>query len=341
MKEYIPSLNGLRAISIILVLFAHVVLKNFHFIENPGGQIGVTIFFIISGYLITLLLLKEEETKGTISLRSFYIRRTIRIFPIYYFLLAVYLILQLAGVLNFSTNSWITSLTYTKYFTVTNGSEWESGHLWSLSIEEHFYLIWPLIFKFLKKYRIFLAFAIIIIVTLIRLVTDVSVMHILTRGDALMWGCVFAIYSNRLMFFLNSIKKEFQLVPFIILLLVLAFKRFFTLMGAHEYENWVTTFFGSYGLLTNLSVGFVILISIHCSNTVWYRFLNNGILNYIGKLSYSIYLWQQLFFSSRLERLSSFPYNIVAIFIVAFLSFNLVEKPFLNLRSRLNPILKK
>jgi len=333
MKEHIPSLNGLRAISIFLVLFAHIVLKNFNFTENPGGQIGVSIFFVISGYLITLLLLKEEESKGTISLKGFYIRRTIRIFPIYYFLLFVYLILEVAGILSFSTNSWITSLTYTKYFSINKGSEWESGHLWSLSIEEHFYLIWPIIFKNFRKYRVGFASSVICIVTLLRLTSDVSVMHIFKRADALMWGCIFAIYSNQLVAALKSRKGFFTIVPFITLLLVLAFKRVFTLMGIDQYKNYVTTFCGSYGLLTNLSIGFIILISIHYKDNIWYNFLNNGVLNYIGKLSYSIYLWQQLFFSSHLGGLSSFPYNIFLIFIVSFLSFNLIEKPFLSFKS--------
>jgi peptidoglycan/LPS O-acetylase OafA/YrhL len=333
MKEHIPSLNGLRAISIFLVLFAHIILKNFNFTENPGGQIGVTIFFVISGYLITLLLLKEEESKGTISLKSFYIRRTIRIFPIYYFLLFVYLILELVGVLNFCTNSWITSLTYTKYFPIKNGSEWESGHLWSLSIEEHFYLIWPLIFKNFRKYRVWFASLVIGIVTLCRLTTDVSVMHILTRGDALMWGCIFAIYNSRLVTALKSRSNFFAIIPFVTLIVVLTFKRIFTLMQFQHFQNYVTTFFGSYGLLTNLSIGFIIIISIHYKDNGWYNFLNTAMLNYIGKLSYSIYIWQQLFFSSSLGKLSSFPLNIIVIFIVAVLSFNLIEKPFLNLRS--------
>ncbi|HEX8459838.1 MAG TPA: acyltransferase, partial [Segetibacter sp.] len=255
MKEYIPSLNGLRAISIFFVLFAHVLLKNFNFSENPGGQIGVNIFFVISGYLITLLLLREEENNGFISLKNFFIRRTIRIFPIYYILLLVYLILEIAGILRFSTNSWIASITYTKYFLHEKNGDWESGHLWSLSIEEHFYLIWPLVFKILKNYRIHFAFLVIIVVTTIRLTTDISVMHIVTRADALLWGCVFAIFNNQIVDFFKSRNRLVALVPFLTLLSVLAFKRVFTLMKVDHFENYVTAFLGSYGLVTNICIG--------------------------------------------------------------------------------------
>ena len=161
-KNYIPGISGLRALSIIMVLMSHWGYfhpKGIFFIIN-NGAFGVNVFFVISGFLITTLLMKEEVDSGKISLRNFYIRRTLRIFPAFYFLLLFYFVLQLFHVITISVPSWITSLTYTKYFPIKNGNDNYTFHFWSLSIEEHFYLIWPFLFSYLpgarKKLLIFL-----------------------------------------------------------------------------------------------------------------------------------------------------------------------------------------
>jgi len=101
--------------------------------------------------LITSLMIYEEDLYKTISIKNFYIRRILRIFPAYYFLLLVYLLLQFIGAIYISKTSWLTAFTYTKYFNWC--LDWDTSHAWSLSVEEHFYLIWPLLFKFGKKYR--------------------------------------------------------------------------------------------------------------------------------------------------------------------------------------------
>src|SRR5882757_1651062 len=198
MRTYIPSLNGLRALSILSVLLVHVNIQNFHnnfwFPLLLDRELGVNIFFVLSGFLITTLLLQEEREERGISLKNFYLRRTFRIFPVYYILLLVYFILQLSGVLHFITPSWITSLTYTKYFNWNN--DWETAHLWSLSVEEHFYLIWPFIFKYFRKYRNAFAWLIILSVPVIRIIYVkypidlINRLTIFQKGDALMWGCV-------------------------------------------------------------------------------------------------------------------------------------------------------
>ena len=157
--KHIPSLNGLRALSILLVIFSH--LYNHHYFNDGdilikyvplwlfNGALGVNIFFIISGFLITTLLKHELEAYGKISLKAFYMRRIIRIFPAYYFLLLVYFILQYFEVVYFDSENWLSSLTYTKQFFPSGDNE--SAHLWSLSSEEIFYLVWPLAFIMIKK----------------------------------------------------------------------------------------------------------------------------------------------------------------------------------------------
>lgn len=359
MKKQIPSLNGLRALSIFLVLYAHGYISVVTFLQHvfshispsiadklahtiqtaeiPGGQIGVNIFFVISGYLITLLLVKEEKANGFVSLKLFYIRRTIRIFPVYYFLLLVYFLFQLIGLFSFSSDSWIRSLTYSKDFPLAKGSDWETGHLWSLSVEEHFYLLWPLIFKFLKKNKMTFAILVIVASTTVRLFTDTTHMHLFTRADALMWGCIFGLYNEKIIAFLNGIyakNKYFVVLPFIVMLLAIASKKIFSLLGLYNTEHIVEAFLGSFGMITDISIAFAIIISINFESNLWFKLLNSPFLEYIGKLSYSIYLWQQIFFSDKVGNLNTFPLNLLMIFVVANLSFYVVEKPLLSLRTK-------
>ena len=334
MKEKIPSLNGLRALSIIFVLIGHVQVNSFKHTDAPGAQIGVNIFFIISGFLITLLLLKEENNFGSISLKNFYIRRVIRIFPVYYFILLFYFILQLFNVIHLSNFSWITSLSYTKYFHYP--VDMETEHFWSLSVEEHFYLVWPVIFYLFRKYRVHFALAIIIVVPFIRLLSDISVMHLFTRVDSLMWGCLFAIYYGKILRYIQNKAKILVIFPFFILVACLITKRLIILLfnDFKNLEKLAIAFAGSFGTITNVCIGLIIIISINYKENIWFRFLNNPIINYIGILSYSIYIWQQIFFSEHAGVFSIFPYNIVLIFIVAALSYNFVELPFLKLKSK-------
>ncbi len=337
MKKYIPSLNGLRAISILCVIYSHVVSMNFGKTDNPGGQIGVNIFFVISGFLITHLLLIEESEKGKINLKQFYLRRTIRIFPPYYFVLLVYFILQRIGIFSIPPEAWLSSIFYVKSLHI--GTDHLTMHFWSLSIEELFYLIWPFVFKYLYKFRIQFAVLVIISVTLVRLCTNINDMHLFTRADALMWGCVFAIFNSPLIEFLNRLHKKspWMLVfPFFMLVCCMIIKRAFHLPPSSA--NLVRAFIGSFGLFTDIAVGFVILVSIHFKDSIIFYILNLPILNFIGKLSYSLYLWQQIFFSKSISPLSNFPLNLLMIAIVALMSYYWVEKPFIKLKSRFENI---
>lgn len=349
MRKHIPSLNGLRAISILMVIIGHIDQKNlndFFYSRWPmliDAQLGVNVFFVISGFLITTLLLQEEAQTQTISLKSFYIKRSFRIFPIYYTLLGVYLVLQLIGLLQFTAQSWLTALTYTKY--LNWHADWEMGHLWSLSIEEQFYLLWPFVFKFARKYRMHFAFAIILIVPALRMLyvkNQYEWMNDLTlfqRVDAIMWGCVFAMYHDKLLAFTQRMaaKAKFWLwIPFLAIPALSAFS-----LLNHYYDmhlGWLIVPFGNTtGTIADIAIGFIILITIHYSNNIVFKTLNAKPLDYIGKLSYSLYIWQQIFFSAKLGFTDMFPLNVVLIAIVALMSFYLIEKPFLKLRFKVLP----
>jgi peptidoglycan/LPS O-acetylase OafA/YrhL len=160
-RRYIPALDALRAISVFLVCTVHVHVGNFQWLS--GAQ-GVTIFFIISGYLITFLSLREERERQNLNLAAFYIRRTFRIFPVYYLTVAVYVFLILVikvkpdKIENFKAELPYL-LTYLQEIPVFYGINDAGGdlplyHSWSLGIEEKFYLVWPIIaFLALKTLR--------------------------------------------------------------------------------------------------------------------------------------------------------------------------------------------
>lgn len=148
--SYLPQLDGLRAIAILLVLWVH-----FPFIEGSdvsravsklglamrAGYFGVDLFFVLSGFLITRILLNERAHTGGVSLRSFYIRRALRIFPIYYLCVLIYALL-FAG----RQGDIVALLTYTfNYYRPFHGEPMALEQAWSLSVEEQFYLFWPFV----------------------------------------------------------------------------------------------------------------------------------------------------------------------------------------------------
>ena len=142
----LPSLDGLRAVSILLVLGWHLNDRNripgFGYVTYYYGTLGVQIFFVISGFLISWLLLADEAAAGSVSLRSFYARRALRILPVQFAYLAVLALLTLTTALRWSGCEVATALTYTKDIACQT---WADAHLWSLSVEEQFYLIWPVV----------------------------------------------------------------------------------------------------------------------------------------------------------------------------------------------------
>jgi len=146
----IPSLDGIRALSIALVILSHAQVT----VGFPGwipgviadhGTLGVHIFFVISGFLITTLLLQESKSRGDISLGLFYARRTLRIFPPCYLFLAAIASATWFGIIRVPARLFLFAVTYTVNY-ATQGI-WIVGHLWSLAVEEQFYLVWPLTLK--------------------------------------------------------------------------------------------------------------------------------------------------------------------------------------------------
>jgi peptidoglycan/LPS O-acetylase OafA/YrhL len=209
---HIASLDGIRAVAALIVFAAHTHLQNF----MPGG-FGVTIFFFLSGYLITTLLRREYEQTGGISLKAFYLRRVYRIFPPLYLVLGILILLALSGVVRneMSATAVLAQLAHlTNYYLVAAGSDSApvvpyTVPFWSLAVEEHFYLLFPFALLLLLRKnplpRVALALAAVCgFVLLWRCVLvlgfDVGSYYVYnatdTRLDSLLFGCLLGLWCN-------------------------------------------------------------------------------------------------------------------------------------------------
>jgi peptidoglycan/LPS O-acetylase OafA/YrhL len=204
----IPSLDGIRAISFMLVFLSHAGLG--HIV--PGG-LGVTIFFFLSGFLITTLLRSEYEGTGTVNLGHFYLRRALRILPPFYLILAAAAFLTAAIEPDALDPRAIAAqaLHLSNYWTIlfTNvGIPIGTGVYWSLAVEEHFYLVFPLLFLTVQRYRarnqaaVLLSICLAVLIWRLLLVfvyaspTDRTYLATDTRIDSILFGCVLAVCGN-------------------------------------------------------------------------------------------------------------------------------------------------
>ena len=204
-NERIPSLDGLRAISIGLVLISHLAgTRNFPLSASQGnfwalGEFGVVVFFVISGYLITGLLLAEVARTGQIHLGRFYLRRTLRIFPPVYAFLCCLLLGNALGVVPLSAGDTVRAATYTANYDL--GRSWFVGHTWSLSVEEQFYLLWPALLLLARTRKAILVAAAVVLISPFIRVAEWELLQAVRRGrrtpfetiaDAIAVGCVLA-----------------------------------------------------------------------------------------------------------------------------------------------------
>jgi peptidoglycan/LPS O-acetylase OafA/YrhL len=338
----IPSLDGLRAVSISLVLFSHLLGTQYFFgrrwLQYAGdlGNLGVRCFFVISGFLITTLLLQELEHKCEISLKHFYLRRTFRIFPAFYVCLGTVAALYFLNFLKLNPHDLLYAGTYTINYRTAVERSWNVGHMWSLAVEEQFYLLWPATIWLLGRRRALGATALVILlVPLVRIATwrwfpdwtPGIKWQFQTVCDSLATGCLLAGLQG----WLAQQKRLDKLMTSNALLLLPILAGLMNLLvSGRPRLNF---------LVGQTFMNLCLAIFIHhciCHPGQWAgRFLNLRPAVIVGVLSYSLYLWQQLFLNHYSRAfVCSFPANILLTLAAASLSYALVEKPCLNLRKR-------
>ena len=195
---YRADLDGLRAIAVGLVILAHANLPW----VNDGGDAGVTAFFVLSGYLITNLLVDQRARRGRIDILAFYRRRIVRLAPALLGLLAFTLVFGLA--IGWGARSWqvglLSCLAYVSNWVQVGGVNIDPlGHTWSLAIEEQFYLVWPALLILLRGRLLTVAVVGIVAASMIRLVATgpLEYFSTITRADAILVGCVVALTRPR------------------------------------------------------------------------------------------------------------------------------------------------
>lgn len=321
----------------MVVLGHQVGLSRKNFTYNPKilnllelHHYGVQVFFVISGFIITRLLIAEREEQGTVSLRNFYVRRIFRIIPAYYFfLLAVLVISRVSTACIVDDRHFIKAFLFMSNFRFWSGS-WPLEHTWTLAIEEQFYLLWPLLFK--KNYLKFVPLFFICTAPLFRIIGYLHpgwVFHLsfIVNADAIFWGGLFAIYFETPVFHRFMKYGKWILAATGVMLLC---ERFAFHGAAYLTVPFLRTFFC-------LSIIILIYYSLNKESRL-YKFFNMPALVYIGVLSYSIYLWQQLFYYKapvfKPSFVTTFPYSWLFIFAISWLSYRFIEQPFLKLRTR-------
>lgn len=296
----IPSLDGLRAISITIVLVSHAGYGN----VVPGG-LGVTIFFFLSGYLITTLLMDERERSGRIHIGRFYLRRAFRLFPPLVVTLIIAYSLVMLGLLGGGI-SWAGVLAQLLYFANYYGLFFDPGNttaagtgiLWSLAVEEHFYMIYPailvgLLALGLSKQRLVVVLAIACLAVLAwrmylaglpNFETERTYYSSDTRVDSIVFGCLLALAANP-RFEKGGKSNPFLEAPSAILLAGAAVVMAITIVWRDAYFR--ETFRYS---LQGLALMPVFYFAIKCAKHFPFTLLNHPWVVKIGVYSYAIYL---------------------------------------------------
>ncbi len=356
MKEkivYLSGLNGIRAIAAIAVVFSHIILnlEDFglyaHFLGtqangNPQtwnlAGYGVSMFFTLSGFLITYLLWTEKE-KQPIQIKKFYLRRILRIWPLYYTYMILCFIVYFIFSIEYNTDSIYYYLFYGANipFIIGGGLPF-LGHFWSLGVEEQFYMFWPWVNKLKKKNIILFVISLITLLISAKIYLHFfipnslleSIIHV-TRFHCMLIGALAAIlYKNENKLFITiTTNKLAQLISWGVMILVAINQFHIASFLDNEFITTITTII-IIGQITKKG-----LIS-----------LENPILDFLGKISYGIYVIHPLLiflFSKILKEITPFPilnYFIVftsilsATIILSHLSYKYLEAPFLRLKNK-------
>jgi peptidoglycan/LPS O-acetylase OafA/YrhL len=343
---YLDSLDGIRAISIFLVLGSHAKLTNYinlninnisitNYLFN--GILGVVIFFVLSGFLITYLLIYENRKNNDINIKKFYIRRLFRIFPVYYLNIIFLIFFSYFTDFNLGLREVIISLFCLGDFFST---QWVMSHYWSLSIEQQFYLFWPFVVKYSinnTKFFFILIFLLTILSPIFRVIFFYNGLiflknfSIFSNIQSLTIGTLFAFlyfnYSSTLISILNFKTSFFRLLFVFVIYL-------FWVLDVSGVLKIVTVPFGY--TVISLCIGYLIVSLITIKKGISYKILNNQVVKFFGKISYSIYIWQQFIFSD----IFSNHFNIhvltklILILVCSIISYNLIEKQFIKLQRK-------
>jgi peptidoglycan/LPS O-acetylase OafA/YrhL len=357
--KYIKQLDSVRAIAVILVIISHWIPQTHFLNKTPNGAIGVNIFFVLSGFLISKILFDHRIKAEQLAVskyrvvKNFYFRRILRIFPIYYLTIFILLIFHEHTDTNIKS-AFLYFLTYTSNFYFFQIQHWDGmiSHLWTLAVEEQFYLIWPWLMLLVnKKYLLHIILGFITIGVVSQwLLMDVNMSVILTftcfdafgLGALLAWQMVYRSES------LNRLYTGLSIAAIVSVLLF-----FFGLATT-------ILIFPLRTIVSIIALWLIAYIVLHQQNDKLKinMLLSNRILIFLGKISYGIYLYHHIIPSALnlkiIDRylnplLPDYLYkdhwarlyvteNAILLVLISWLSYVLIEKRFLNLKKQFLPV---
>jgi peptidoglycan/LPS O-acetylase OafA/YrhL len=336
-RPYYPQLDGIRAVAILLVILGHQAIHGGFGIWSVSVQqlakLGVLVFFILSGFLITTLMCAEEGRTGRVDLRSFYVRRALRIFP------AMVLFVGGASALSalhlIDDLGWVDVGAALLYVRNVFGHSHAFTHLWSLSIEEQFYLVWPMTMVLAPR-RARLAIALVAVFAIAAWRAFAIGHHLFDRNlgiyyertdfrfDSILVGCALAL----------ALRPDRPRASAIATAILRRVPPLFTTLLAILVAITLETNPSPFGLtletaLVLLVVGRLVVVG----SGAGVRFLSLPVLRWLGRVSYSWYLWQEIFVVVRHPDwglVRTFPFDVLASLAVAAGSYYFVERPFLR-----------
>lgn len=353
-REHYPALDGIRGIAILLVILYH----NFSFVEYFNyGWLGVDLFFVLSGFLITNILLATTNSKNYF--KNFYARRVLRIFPLYYLSLFLFLII-FPSFKNFpldvsyyqENQFWF--WTYLQNWTLVFNQDGQGialNHFWSLAVEEQYYLLWPLLVFWIRKPKRLLFFCFFLLVAVIAARISIWIyrdsfpayerLFLFTRIDGILIGSILAIIQ-----FINPLFVRKYFTTLIISLVVINYLFYFFNRNFDSiFPSWPIAGFTTFAAI----FAFAIYEAVMKENKIINFLLTINVLRFLGKYSYGFYIFHfPIFlitkpFTDHLASVvfvpGSTPYLIatstlatLAGLVVSILSFHVFEKYFLKLK---------
>ncbi len=341
-SSHIPALDAVRGAAAWLVVVGHTL-------GPPAlGHLAVSVFFVLSGFLITWLLVRESETTGRISLRDFYIRRTLRIFPAFY---VFWFVCIGAAMLRHMAipwgEAWSSFFYLGDYYSALHSvhSYQIMGVTWSLGVEEKFYLLWPFIFATLHQNpRKLFRFAIgaIAVIWLYRIVMCLSFSlppdylryAFESRFDNILYGCALALGFKLLKIEpLLAMADRIKILPLVFGAMLLALA-----MAESRISPRFTYIFGM--ALGSFLVVLMLIQLVFLGALRGWTWLDHPVLRFFGRISYSLYLYHIVVIASVLHFLPhlqlrwAYPLMYLGSAAAAYTSYRVVEKPFLRLKHR-------
>ena len=364
LQFYRPELDALRFLAFLMVFTHHAFLSSVIFalpslpwIERIpagialGGQFGVDLFFVLSAYLITELLLREKLDSGTVDVKGFYVRRILRIWPLYFIFLLFCLVLPAfsPAVFPMKAFTYFVLLSGNIYFTLYGGFPSPVAPLWSVSIEEQFYLIWPWVMRFANRTQLAIVSLVLILgafctrwVLLVHAAPRrVLLFNSFTRMDAIAIGILLAVVLRSQA---PHIPRSIRFVSFILGI-------FCWWMSASVFQvlrEVVSSFDGMMGYGCGTLGAVLVFISFLGAPDDGLRFLTWKPITYLGRISYGLYVVHQLVLEfTKLILFKTLGRDPLALrYVVALaltiplaaLSYRWLESPFLRLKRRFQHI---